>query len=146
MNAIDFLIKEHQKVRKMLADINDHSHRDETRRKRFDLLCDELLEHEETEHKKWYPYFKNDERLNRTVKHLVSEENAAEKAIRQFDNVKTQEEWEEKFLKFKRDVEHHAYEEEHDLFPEVRKLLSEEELDKIGKEMYEFKKCHRKMH
>lgn len=143
MNAIEFLIKEHQKVRHTLTEINDKSHREETKRKMFDNLCQDIIRHEEMEHTQWYPCFKNDKRLTPTVKHLLSEEKSAEKAIKQFDHVKSYEEWEEKFLKFKKDVEHHAYEEEHDLFPEVRKLLSDEELEKIGKAMYQFKKDYR---
>jgi len=143
MNAIDFLVKEHHRVRKTLTEINNESHREDTRKKMFDALCQDLLLHEEMEHKKWYPHFRDDKRLNQTVKHLLTEEKGAEKAIHQFDNVKSYEEWEQKFLKFKRDVEHHAYEEEHDLFPEVRKLFSEEDLEKIGQELYEFKQEHR---
>jgi hemerythrin superfamily protein len=142
MNAIDFLIKEHNKVRQMLVDISDESHRDETKKKIFNSLCEDLLRHEAMEHKIWYPHFKNDKRLNDTVKHLLTEEKGAEKAIKQFENITTQQAWEEKFSKFKKDVEHHANEEEQKLFPEVKKILSDEELNKIGKEMYAFKNDH----
>ena len=56
MNAIDFLIKEHEKVKKMLADIADDSHREETKHKMFASLCDELIRHEVMERTVWYPH------------------------------------------------------------------------------------------
>lgn len=139
MNAIDFLIKEHERVRTALADINNQSHHYETKKHLFNSLCNDLIRHETMEHQVWYPTFKNDSRLTDTVKHLLTEEKSAEKTIKQFDNIATQEAWEAKFIKFKKDVEHHASEEEKDLFPQVKKILSAEELEKIGKKMFEFK-------
>ncbi|MDX1837433.1 hemerythrin domain-containing protein [Legionella taurinensis] len=140
MNAIDFLIKEHNRVRKMLADINDASHREETRRKLFAVLSQDLIRHEKMEHAVWYPHFKD--RLDDTVKHLVSEEKGAERAIKQLDDTATTQTWEEQFSKFKKDVEHHATEEEQILFPKVKTLLSEEQLEKIGQDMFHFKQDH----
>ncbi|PJD91316.1 MAG: hemerythrin [Legionella sp.] len=137
MNAIDFLIKEHNKVRSMFADINDDSHRFETQKKMFSLLADELIRHETIEHLVWYPHFK--ENLPDTVKHLLTEEKHAEKAIKKLETLKTEPTWKEHFIKLKNAVEHHAQEEEKKLFPEVKKLLSEKELNDIGLKMYEFK-------
>lgn len=137
MNAIDFLIKEHDKVRKILNDISDNSHHETTKKKMFDDLTKELIRHEKMEHQIWYPHFKN--KLSQTVQHLVKEEQSAEKAIKKMENIDAPDTWETKFAKFKKDVEHHATEEEKDLFPEVRKILDEAQLEKIGKEMYAFK-------
>lgn len=140
MNAIDFLIKEHNKVRKTFAEIADSSHHFETKKKMFSHLAAELIRHETMEHKVWYPHFKNDSRLDETVKHLVKEENHAEKAIKQLSGIDSEVTWEAHFKLLKNDVEHHAKEEENKLFPQVKKLLSETELEKIGEDMYEFKK------
>lgn len=138
MNAIDFLIKEHNKVRTMLADINDDSHSFETKKKKFSVLANDLLRHETMENFVWYPHFKDN--LPDTVKHLITEEKHAEKAIKKIEELKTEESWKEHFLQLKRDVEHHAKEEEKELFPVVKKLLSEKELNEIGLKMHEFKK------
>ncbi|MCL9683641.1 hemerythrin domain-containing protein [Legionella maioricensis] len=139
MNAIDFLIKEHNHVRQALAEIDNPSHQEETKRKMFQTLCQDLIRHETMEHQVWYPHFKNAQRLNPTVKHLLSEEKIAEKIIKQFDHIHAQQEWEQKFSKLKHDVEHHATEEEQKLFPEVKKLLTEDDLEKIGLDMFHFK-------
>lgn len=140
MNAIDFLMKEHTRVRTMLKDISDDSHHFATKRKNFNVLAQELLRHETMEHEIWYPHFRD--RLPDTVKHLLTEEKVAEIEIKKLDALKTQEAWEEYFLKFKKDVDHHAQEEKRELFPEVRKLLTASQLEDIGHELYQFKKMH----
>ncbi len=50
MNAIEFLIKEHNKVRALLVDIADESHQFDTQKTRFDLLAQDLIRHENMEH------------------------------------------------------------------------------------------------
>jgi hemerythrin superfamily protein len=141
MNAIDFLKKEHEKVRRLLANIKDSSHGEDVRKRLFDELCQDLLRHEKMEQTVWYPRIKqHDEiRLDETIKHLVTEEKGAEKLIKDINATESEEEWEKKFLHFKKEVEHHADEEETKLFPKVAKLLSDDELEELGKEMREFK-------
>lgn len=140
MNAIQFLLKEHNKVRDTLIDICDKSHREKTKKKMFDTLSHDLIRHELMEEELWYPHFKDNEKIDDTVRHLISQEHFAEIAIKKFKQIKTEEEWNKKFLKFKKNVMHHASEEEQKLFPIVEKILTEEELVKIGKEMQQFKK------
>lgn len=144
MNAIEFLIKEHNRVRDAFTEINDPAHKMETKKKLFNKLCEDLIRHETMEHKIWYPYFKNDKKVDETVKHLISEEKHAEKAIKQFDDVKSDEKWEEMYRKFENEVEHHAKEEETKLFPKIKSLFSEAELNKVGKEMLEFNRSYEK--
>lgn len=139
MNAIDFLLKEHEHVRKTLAQIYNPSHSTETKRKMFKSLGEEIIRHEAMEHQVWYPCFKNDKKIKDEIKQLVAEENLAEKAIKKLENTKLQQEWETRFSKLKRDVEAHASEEEKKLFPEVIKVLTEPELEAIGLKMYQFK-------
>ncbi|CAN5299119.1 CBU_1677 family Dot/Icm type IV secretion system effector [soil metagenome] len=139
MNAVKFLLKEHNKVRNTFADISDESHREETKRKMFNALCEDLIRHETMEQKIWYPHLKNNEILADVIKHLISEEKSAAEAIKEFKTIKTEEEWIKKFVKLRNDVEHHAAEEEQKLFPKVEKMLDETKLEKIGKEMREFK-------
>ena len=138
MNAIEFLIMEHDRVRAMLSDIDNDSHRFETKQRHFERLSQDLIRHEMMEHTVWYPYFKDT--LPETVKHLLKEENMAEKEIKKMHELKTEAAWTEHFAKFKKDVQHHAKEEEEQLFPEVEKLLSESQLLEIGSKMAAFKK------
>ena len=114
MDAITFLIKEHDKVRKVLKTISK-SRRYTTKKTRFKVLCRDLIRHESMEQKIWYPHFKKSKKIKSEVKHLLSEEKHAEKEIKKFKIIKTEEEWNEKFSKFKKAVEQHADEEEHEL-------------------------------
>lgn len=143
MNAIDFLIKEHNHVREILSEISNNSAHSETQKKLFSSLCKDLIRHEEMEHQVWYPHFKNDSRLSQEVKHLLSEEKHAENALKQFDDIHLQKEWERKFSKLKDEVEKHAREEEQQLFPEVKKILSNEDLEQIGLDMSQFKQNYK---
>lgn len=142
MNAIDFLIKEHNKVRKLFADMNAPGHREKTRRKLFDTIHEELLRHEKMEQTVWYPHLKSDPHLKDKIKHLVSEEQMAEKLMNRLTRIKASANWESEAVKLQEDVEHHASEEETELFPEVKKIMDGSKLDLIGHEMYEFKKTH----
>lgn len=144
MNAISFLINEHNRFRKTFNDISETSHRDETKRKMLSDLCKDLVRHETMEQNLWYPHFKDKDEFKDIVKHLVSEEKTAAGVIKDLEKAKSQKEWQEKFLKLKHDVEHHANEEETKLFPRVKNFLSEKKLEEIGKEMSELKGHFRK--
>lgn len=139
MNAIDFLIQEHNQVRDTLTQISKASHPNETREELFQSLCHNLIRHEAMEHAIWYPCFKNNAQLDPAVRHLLSEEKHAEKAIERLQHIQQPDEWEKKFFQLKEDVEKHAQEEEQQFFPEVKKLLSNDELEQIGLDMFHFK-------
>lgn len=137
MNAIDFLLKEHDKFRATFKQIAEAPF-DNERMKKFAELCRELINHETIEHKLWYPHFKNIKPLNVIVNHLLLEETRTEHEIQHFENIHYEDTWEKKFATLKKDIEHHADEEENKLFPEVSKLLSNNDLEKIGKEMQQW--------
>ena len=71
MNAIDFLIQEHNKVRTLFKDLNNPSHREETQKKLFLTIRDELIRHEELEQHVWYPQLKSNKQWNEEIKHLL---------------------------------------------------------------------------
>lgn len=138
MNAIELLINEHNKVRKILKDIQEGSFQLSEKQAMFKTLRHDLLRHEKMEQKVWYPHFKDSDKLDNTVRHLIVEEKEAHHEIEDLNKFETDSEWNDKFKKFKKDVEHHAAEEEEKLFPQIKKIFSEDELDKIGKEMLQF--------
>ena len=140
MNAIQFLINEHNRVRYLLGEISDESQRFEIQKKKFETLASDLIRHENMEQQVWYPYFKN--KISTEVQHLVSEEKHAEMAIKALEGLKTKADWEAHFLKLKAAVEQHAQEEENELFPEVKRVLSVKELEEIGLKLDAFKKDH----
>lgn len=142
MNAIDFLLKEHNHVKKVFGDITSDSHRFETKQKMFDTLAKELDVHEKMEQSVWYPCLIKENELKEIIDHLLKEEKKAGEVIKKLKTIHEENEWEKVFSSLKTDVLHHASEEQKKLFPVVKKILSESELEEIGSKMFQFKQSH----
>lgn len=138
MDAIVFLRQEHSKFRRMLAVISKTS-QVKSKKLKFNTFCKDLIKHETMEQKIWYPVLRKHPELRSIIKHLLSEEKSAAKAIKAFNKVSFEFMWDLRFYKFKHDVDHHAKEEEQELFPKVRKILNKSELAALGARMRKFK-------
>lgn len=138
MDAISYLLEEHNKFRRVFTRISEITDK-ETKISEFDLLCKDLINHETMEQQVWYPALGKHTDLREIIKHLLSEEKSAEKSIQNFKKVRFEFMWKLRFAKLKYDVNHHAKEEEMELFPKVRKLYNKTELDELGAEMRKFK-------
>ena len=137
MDAISYLTQEHSRFRKTLAAISKMSD-EKSRKAKFNDFCKELVRHETMEQKAWYPVLRKNVALRETIKHLLSEEKSAAKAMKDFKRVRFNFMWKLRFYKFKHDVDHHANEEEQELFPKVRKILTKTELNALGVKMRKF--------
>lgn len=138
MDAIKYLRHEHSKFRKILKQIK--LLKDETKKqKRFTAFCEDLTQHEKMEQKTWYPTLRKDKQLSKIIKHLISEEQDAAKAMKRFKTTEYGFMWNFRFAKLSHDVDHHAKEEEQELFPRVREKLSKSELNALGIKMRKFK-------
>lgn len=144
MDAVTFLIKEHDYIRKHLAQISKKPKASAAKKAMFKNLCHYLVRHETMEEKVWYPYLKADQRFRVRLKHLIKEENMAAKEIKKFKKIKTAAEWEKEFNDLKKAVLHHAKEEETKLFPAAEKFCDHPDLVKLCKEMRTFKKNFKK--
>lgn len=138
MDAIVYLKKEHSEFRKTLKEINKISN-ENTKLRKFNAFANNLTRHEAMEEEIWYPVLRKNKDLRDIIKHLVSEEKSASKAIKSLQKTSYGLIWNLKFMKFKYDVDHHASEEEEELFPEVRKYLTRAELTELGAKMRKFK-------
>ncbi|MBA4697142.1 MAG: hemerythrin domain-containing protein [Legionella sp.] len=146
MNAIDFLVQEHNKVRKLFQDLQDPKHREETQKKLFLTITEELTRHEKMEQTIWYPQLKEHKKWQEHIKHLKEEEHSAKKFMMKLKNLSDSEDWQAGIKQLQEDVEHHATEEEEKLFPQVRKIIEEETLQRIGKDMRKFKEDFERKH
>lgn len=146
MNAVKFILREHAKIRgtfKRIATLKN----EKAKIKHFKDLCNFLVVHETMEQKIWYPFLRQSHaKFRPLIRHLVGEEKAAAKAITKFKKIKVDDTWTQalqtRFVKFKDDVDHHADQEEYDLFPDVVIIVDEKRLQKIGKQLQAFKKKH----
>lgn len=131
MDAIIYLRAQHNKVRQAFKVIKKTAN-EKSKLAKFNALCKELICHETMEQKAWYPVLRKNKELAKVIKHLLVEEKDAAKAIKQFKKMEFGMLWKLKFIKFHHDVDHHAKEEEKKLFPQVRKFLPKEDLNKLG--------------
>lgn len=138
MDAILYLRQEHSKFRRNLAAISKTSN-ERTKQAKFNALCKDLIRHETMEQKVWYPVLRKNKELNKIIQHLLSEEKSAAEAIKKFQKTGFGLMWKLRYYKFKHDIDHHAKEEEQELFPKVRKYLEKKELSVLGSKMRKFK-------
>jgi hemerythrin superfamily protein len=138
MDAIELLEQQHREVEELFEKFEKAG---DKARKTKEKLCreisDKLAMHAEIEEKLFYPESKmedTEEILRESVeehlgvKRILADLLETEVADEQFDA---------KMKVLKEQVEHHVEEEEEELFPKVKKALSEEELEDLGARMEE---------
>ncbi len=145
MDAITLLKEDHQKLKKLMDELEKTTERGvKTREELFGKLVAELTVHEKIEEEIFYPAVK-ERATTKKLEELIAESYeehhfvdmvAAELKKTPFDA----EEWGAKFKVMKENIEHHAVEEEEGkLFPKVRRAFTAEELKDLGTQMLELK-------
>jgi len=135
MNAIDLLKLQHVEVDDMFVEIEKTG---SGRRKQelFVKLADNLAAHVKIEESIFYPAV-----LAKQTEEILLESNEEHLSIKRvladlLDLDLDDEQFDAKLSVMKEQVEHHTHgEEERDLFPKVKHLLSADELDALGGEM-----------
>jgi hemerythrin superfamily protein len=145
MDALTLLKEDHQKVKKLMGELEKTTERGvKTREELFTKLVSELTVHEKIEEQIFYPRVK-EQATTKKVEELIAESYEEHHFV---DTVKAElqdtpfdaEEWAAKFKVMKENVEHHAFEEEEEkLFPKVQKIFTKDELEEMGTEMEELK-------
>jgi len=145
MDALTLLKEDHQKVKKIMGELEKTTERGvKTREELFNKLVGELMVHEKIEEQIFYPRVR-DAAKTKEVKDIVAESfeehhfvNVVIGEIK--DTTFDAEEWAAKFSVMKENIEHHAFEEEEgEMFPKVQKLFDKDELEQMGAEMEELK-------
>src|SRR4030081_2839937 len=125
MDAIELLKEDHKKVEKIFTAME----KKEDRKKLFPELDRELSVHAEIEEKVFYPATKEAEPTRDLVLESIEEHKQIKMVLADLEQTdKTTEEWGAALKVLKEDVMHHVGEEENDLFPKVKKILSKERL------------------
>lgn len=144
-NALDMLKADHDKVRGLLTDLMDASER--AKKKRKDLLETiekELKIHTQVEDEIFYPAFKKaNGRENQRMFHEAEQEHRAIEELILPDLKNTNSEGTEftgRAKVLQELVEHHASDEEDEMFVQARKTMSEDELVDLGERIAERKK------
>ena len=145
MDALTLLEQDHQKVKKLMGEIEKTTERGvKTREELFTKLVQELTVHEKIEEQIFYPAVKDaakTKKLEEIVTESFEEHHFVNVVIAEIKETPFEaEEWAAKFSVMMENVQHHAFEEEEgEMFPKVRKLFSKSELEELGARMEELK-------
>ncbi|MEH6386273.1 MULTISPECIES: hemerythrin domain-containing protein [Pseudomonas] len=145
MNAIDLLIQDHEKLKKLLEQISSTTER--AAKTRTDVLAQietELLSHTRIEEEIFYPAYRDaSDKEGKKMFHEAVEEHRAVSELVLPDLLKTQPDtvqFSGRIKVLKELLEHHIEEEESEMFPDAREVLKDEELNRLGEEMETKKK------
>jgi hemerythrin-like domain-containing protein len=145
MDAIDLLTRDHKKVRKLLAQLSETG--DSADHEREELLAKiehELEVHTAIEEEIFYPAFKEagGKEGAKMFYEAVEEHRAvSELVLPDLDNITpTSERFAGRAKVLRELVEHHAEEEEDEMFPRAKKLFSKEQLEELGQRMEQRRK------
>ena len=145
MDAISLLTEDHKKVRKLLDELSQTTTRaSKTRTELLEKIAVELKVHTQIEEEIFYPAFKqacNDADNDKLYFEALEEHRAAGDLV--LPDLLGTDIGSEKFSGrakvLKELVDHHADEEEKEMFPRAKKIFSDEDLKKLGEQLAERK-------
>ncbi|HZL20351.1 MAG TPA: hemerythrin domain-containing protein [Polyangia bacterium] len=134
MNAIELLKSQHRAVEKLFDQI-DKAKTAGAKQKLFDQLADSLAVHAAIEEHQFYPAARA-KRTEDMLFEALEEHVGIKRVIKDLMDIAADDPtFDAKIKVLSEQVEHHVGEEEKDLFPKVKKILSAQELDILAQNM-----------
>ena len=137
MDAIALLKADHDKVKKLLTELESTTERGvKTRSELFATIKGELTVHEIIEEEIFYPELKAHPKAKDIVLEGYEEHHVVDLLMGELESLDvTDEAWGPKALVMKENIEHHIEEEEGEMFTTARRVFDAEELDDLGERM-----------
>ena len=137
MNAMTVLKVDHQRVKKMLAELESTTERSvKTREERFGKIKQELVVHEAIEEEIFCPALKNHPKTKEIALEGYEEHHVVDLVMKELEEVPVDDEsWGAKAKVMKENVEHHMEEEEGEMFKQARSVFDRDELEDLGERM-----------
>jgi hemerythrin superfamily protein len=134
MNAFTLLKTDHKKVAGILEKLDSTTERGvKTREELFTQLKTELDVHARIEETIFYPTLEEAKETRDITLEAYEEHRLVKQLLAELESMgKDSEEWTAKFTVLKENIEHHVEEEEGEMFPKARKVLSEDEAEELG--------------
>jgi hemerythrin superfamily protein len=133
MDAIEMLEEQHRDVEDLFDEIEEAEGAE--KREVFAEIADQLVIHSAIEEKHFYPAVKA-RQTEDLLRESLEEHLSAKRIIADLLDMKVEDEqFDAKVDVLKELIQHHVKEEEDELFPKVRKLLGQEELEALAQEM-----------
>jgi hemerythrin-like domain-containing protein len=142
MKAFELLKKDHEKVANLFEKLEATTERAvKTREELFTQLKYELDTHAQIEESLLYPVLKDADDTRDLTLESFEEHRIVKQLLSELEQMpKNEEQWSAKLKVLRENVKHHVEEEEKELFPIAKKVLSKEILDDIGTLIMEEKK------
>jgi hemerythrin superfamily protein len=135
VNALELLKQDHETVKELF----ERAERTEGKEQQniFDEIKTELETHTRIEEAVFYPAMQKHEQLKDMVLESLEEHKQVKTLLKEMDNlVSDSEKFEPKLSVLMENVEHHAEEEEEGkMFPKIREILTEDQLEELGAEL-----------
>ena len=135
MDALEVLKQDHQKVKGLFQEMRkatDQSGRTEL----FDKIGTDLEIHAHIEETIFYPAVERHEELKDMVAEALEEHQEAKDLLDELEQLGSESpDFGSKMQELMEAVEHHVEEEEGELFPKIREVFPEDELERLGQEL-----------
>ena len=141
MDAITMLKTDHDKVKRLLSDLETTTERGvKTRAELFATIKGELTIHETIEEEIFYPALKSHPKAKDIVLEGYQEHHVVDLLMGELESMDVSDErWGAKATVMKENIEHHIEEEEGDMFKKARQVFDRGELEDLGERMAERK-------
>ena len=135
MNALDLLSEDHKKVKELFEEAENADGK--AQQKIFDQIKQELETHTRIEETIFYPAVQQHEKLKDMVLESLEEHKQVKTLLKEMDALASEsDKFEPKLKLLMENVEHHAEEEEEGkMFPQLRDLMDEQELEDLGAQL-----------
>jgi hypothetical protein len=142
MDALDLLKTDHDKVKRLLAELESTTERGvKARSELFATIKGELTLHEIIEEEIFYPELKAHPKAEEVVLEGFQEHHVVDLLMGELESLDVSDEtWGPKATVMKENIEHHIQEEEGEMFREARRVFDSRELDDLGRRMEERKR------
>jgi hemerythrin-like domain-containing protein len=137
MDALSLLKDDHQKMRKLLDELESTTERGvKTREELFSRIKGELTVHEIIEEEIFYPTLKQHPKAKEIVLEGYEEHNVVDTLMGELEALPvTDETWGAKASVMIENIEHHIEEEEGEMFQKARQVFDRDELEQLGQAM-----------
>jgi predicted DNA-binding protein len=137
MDALTLLKTDHDKVKKLLTELESSTERGvKTRSELFSTIKGELTVHEIIEEEIFYPELKAHPKAQDIVLEAFEEHHVVDLLMGELESLDVSDEtWGAKALVMKENIEHHIEEEEGEMFKQARRVFDAEELKDLGERM-----------
>jgi hemerythrin-like domain-containing protein len=137
MDALSLLKEDHDKVKKMLEELDSTTERGvKTREELLTKVKQELQVHESIEEEILYPALKDHPKTKELALEAFEEHHVVNMVMAEIEGVPFEEEtWGAKFTVMKENLEHHIEEEEGEMFKQAKQVFDNDELAQLGERM-----------